>query len=185
MMSLRGMNMPLSAIRILPYVDFGIDLYGHALIVRPDYAQKNPEVIRNFIRGVVHGFNAMIKDRDGAIASLKQRDSLLDSEVEKERIQVSLDYRMITDNVLRNGAKQCRPGAPRALVAGRRQGVRVQDHPERHGDLYGPLSSSARRDEDYSAIAVASRLNSRPACLRSWAARGACPWTPCVRRARR
>lgn len=104
MMSLRGMNIPTSSVRILPYVDFGIDLYGHALVVRPDFAQKNPEVISGFIRGVVHGMNAMIKDRDGAIVSLKKRDPLLNGEVEKERIQASLDYRMMTDNVRKNGA---------------------------------------------------------------------------------
>ena len=104
MMSLRGMNTPLSAIRILPYVDFGIDLYGHALVVRPDYAQKNPEAIRNFIRGAVHGFNAMIKDRDGAATSLKKRDALINGNIEKERIELSLDYRMMTDNVRKNGA---------------------------------------------------------------------------------
>jgi NitT/TauT family transport system substrate-binding protein len=104
MMSLRGMNMPLSAIRILPYVDFGIDLYGHVLVVRPDYAQKNPDAIRNFIKGSVHGFNAMIKDRDGAAASLKKRDALINGNVEKERIELSLDYRMITDSVRKNGA---------------------------------------------------------------------------------
>jgi NitT/TauT family transport system substrate-binding protein len=109
LMNLRGMNMPASTIRILPYVDFGIDLYGHAVVVRPDYAEKNPDAVRNFIVGSVHGFNAMIKDRDGAIASLKRRDSLLNGEVEKERIQASLDYRMITDNVIKNGASNVDP----------------------------------------------------------------------------
>jgi NitT/TauT family transport system substrate-binding protein len=118
MLNLRGMNMAASAIRILPYVDFGIDLYGHVLVVRPDYAQKNPEAIRNFVRGSVHGFNAMIKDRDGAVASLKKRDGLINSNVEKERIELSLDYRMITDNVRNNGASNVDPARlERSLTA--------------------------------------------------------------------
>jgi NitT/TauT family transport system substrate-binding protein len=109
-LNLRAMNVPASAVRILPYVDYGIDLYGHAIVVRPDFAQKNPEAVRNFIRGAVAGFNAMIKDRDGAIASLKKRDGLLNGDVEKERIQLSLDYRMMTDNIRRNGASSIDPG---------------------------------------------------------------------------
>jgi NitT/TauT family transport system substrate-binding protein len=110
LLNLRAMNLPVSAIRILPYVDYGIDLYGHAIIVRPDFAQKNPEAVRNFIGGSVAGFNAMIKDRDGAITSLKKRDGLLNGEVEKERIALSLDYRMMSDNVRRNGASNVDPG---------------------------------------------------------------------------
>jgi NitT/TauT family transport system substrate-binding protein len=109
LLNLRNMKVPASAIRILPYVDYGIDLYGHAILVRPDFAQRNPETVRNFIRGAVHGFAAMIKDRDGAIASLKKRDSLLNGELEKERIGLSLDYRMMSDNVRQNGASNVDP----------------------------------------------------------------------------
>lgn len=103
MLNMRAVNVPASDIRLMPYVDFGLDLYGHVLLVKPEYAEKNPEVIRNFIRGVVHGMNAMIKDRNGAIASLKKRDPLLNEEIEKTRIQMSLDYMYITPNVLQNG----------------------------------------------------------------------------------
>jgi NitT/TauT family transport system substrate-binding protein len=104
LMNMRGINVPASDIRVMPYADYGSDLYGHVLLTRPDYAQKNPELIRNFIRGAVHGINAMIRDREGAIVSLKKRDPVLDREIELNRIQMSLDYRMITANVLKDGA---------------------------------------------------------------------------------
>ena len=45
----------------------------------------------------------MIKDPDAAVASIKRRDPLINPELEKSRIKMSLDYRMITDNVLKNG----------------------------------------------------------------------------------
>jgi NitT/TauT family transport system substrate-binding protein len=102
--NLRVLNIPLNDIRLMPYADYGSDLYGHVLLTRPDYAERNPEVVRNFIRGAVHGFNAMITDRDGAIASLKTRSELIDREGERERITLSLEYRMITRNVLKEGA---------------------------------------------------------------------------------
>jgi NitT/TauT family transport system substrate-binding protein len=104
LMNMRGINVPASDIRVMPYADYGSDLYGHVLLTRPDYAQKNPELIRNFIRGAVHGINAMIRDREGAIVSLKKRDPVLDREIELNRLQLSLDYRMITANVLKDGA---------------------------------------------------------------------------------
>lgn len=104
LMNLRAIKISSSDIRVMPYASYGSDLYGHALVVRPDYASKNPDTVRNFIRGAVHGFNAMIRDRDGAIMSLKKRDALLDREVEIERLKISFDYRMITPDVLKNGA---------------------------------------------------------------------------------
>ena len=32
----------------MPYIDFGVNLLGHAVIVKPEFAEKNPEAIRNF-----------------------------------------------------------------------------------------------------------------------------------------
>jgi NitT/TauT family transport system substrate-binding protein len=103
MLNFGNIGVKTSDIRTMPYIDFGVNLLGHAVIVKPEFAEKNPDVVRNFIRGSVHGFNAMIKDPDAAVASIKKYDSLINPELEKSRIQMSLDYRMITDNVLNNG----------------------------------------------------------------------------------
>ena len=149
MLNLKGLKVPASDIRIMPYIEYGVNLLGHAMIVKPEYAEKNPEVVRNFIRGSVHGFNRMIKDPDGAIASLKKRDSLINDEIEKERIKMSLDYRMITDNVLKNGASHVDIGACRALGQGSRQAVRYQGHSDSFRGLHGKIPATARGAQDH------------------------------------
>ena len=103
LLNVRALNIPESSIRVMPYVDFGLGLYGLALIAKADWAEKNPEVIRDFIRGSVQGFNVMIQKPDVAIASVKKRDPLINEEVEKARIKSTLDYAIITPNVLQNG----------------------------------------------------------------------------------
>jgi NitT/TauT family transport system substrate-binding protein len=103
MMNMRAINIPESDILPMPYANYGVELYGHVLLVKPDYAEKNPEVIQNFIRGVMHGMKVMMNDPDTAIGSLKKRDPLINGEVEKARIKMSLDYMFITPNVLQNG----------------------------------------------------------------------------------
>jgi NitT/TauT family transport system substrate-binding protein len=103
MMNMRAINIPASDIRVMPYADYGVELYGHVLLVKPEYAEKNPEVIGNFIRGFMHGMKVMMNEPDTAIASLKKRDPLLNGELEKARIKMSLDYMFITPNVLQNG----------------------------------------------------------------------------------
>src|SRR5215813_12477048 len=103
MLNIRALGLPPSAITIMPYSDYGLELYGKALVVRPDYAEKNPELVRNFIRGVAHGTNNLIRDPDAAVASVKTRDPLLQSDIEKARIRMTLDYAIVSPNVRQNG----------------------------------------------------------------------------------
>ncbi len=103
MMNLRAVNVSASDVRVMPYADYGVNLYGHAIITTPAYAEQNPKVVTDFIRGFVHGLNVMIKDPNAAFASVKKRDALLSEEVEKARIQMSLDAMFLSDNVLKNG----------------------------------------------------------------------------------
>jgi NitT/TauT family transport system substrate-binding protein len=103
MMNMRAINVSESAIRLMPFANYGVELYGHVIFVKPDYAEKNPEVIRNFIRGFMHGMKVMMNEPDKAITSLKMRDPLINGDVEKARIKMSLDYMFITPDVLKNG----------------------------------------------------------------------------------
>jgi NitT/TauT family transport system substrate-binding protein len=87
----------------MPYTSFGVDLYGHVVITRPDYAAANPEVIRNYLKGLAHGFNVMLNDPKAAVASIKKRDPFLKDELELERLKLSNDATFFTENVLQNG----------------------------------------------------------------------------------
>ena len=103
MLNIRAMGLSSTAIRFMPYSDFGLELYGKAIVVRPEYAAKNSEVVRNFIRGVVHGMNQLIKDPDAAVVSVRGRDPLLKDDIEKARIKATLDHAIISPNVQQNG----------------------------------------------------------------------------------
>jgi NitT/TauT family transport system substrate-binding protein len=109
MLNMRALNIPESAIRIMLYVDFGLELYGKALVVKPDFAEKNPELVRKFISGVAHGMRALARDSDAAVATVKKRDALINSDIEKARIKATLDYAIMTDNVRRNGLSNIDP----------------------------------------------------------------------------
>ena len=116
MMNLRGMNIPANNVNLMLYADFGVELYGHALITTPAFAQANPQAVTDFIRATVHGLNVMIRDRDAAFASVRKRDALLNEEVEKARIQMSLDAMFMSPNVVKNGLSNVdRPRLSRTL----------------------------------------------------------------------
>ena len=103
MMNLRNMGVAADSVNLMLYADHGVELYGHALITTPAFAQANPQTVTDFIRATVHGLNVMIRDRDAAIASIKKRDPLVNEEIEKARIQMSLDAMFLSPNVLKNG----------------------------------------------------------------------------------
>jgi NitT/TauT family transport system substrate-binding protein len=101
--NMQAVNIPPDAVRIMPYSEYGVGLYGLALVARPDYAAQNPQIVRDFILGLVHGLNRMIKEPAASLASAKKRDPLIDDKTELDRIKMTLDYAIITPNVLQNG----------------------------------------------------------------------------------
>ena len=103
LMNLRGVGVSEKDIHVMPYADYGVELYGHVLAVNPAFAEKNPEAIKNFIRATVHGIRAMRNDPVAAVATIKKRDPLINDQIEIDRIKMSLDYMFITPNVLQNG----------------------------------------------------------------------------------
>ncbi len=103
LMNLRAVNVPESQLTAFYYGRYGIELYGSSIVTTPAFAEKNPKVIADFVRGLVHGLNGMIDNLDGAMASLKHYDNLLDDAVEKARMQLSLQAMLVTPNVLKNG----------------------------------------------------------------------------------
>lgn len=103
MLNMRGLNVPEKDVKLIPFGDFGLQLYGKAIVVRPDYAKKNPEVVRNFLRGVVAGMNDLITEPATAVVSVKKRDPLLRDDIELARIKTTLDYAIVTPNVTKNG----------------------------------------------------------------------------------
>lgn len=135
MLNIRALNIPETDIRIMPYSDFGMQVYGRAIVVKPEYAKNNPEVVRNFIRGVVHGMNALIIDPNAGVASVQRRDPLLNADIEKARIKMTLDYAVITPNVLQNGYSNVdMPRLDQSLVQ-IAEGVQLKSVP-RASDVY-------------------------------------------------
>ena len=103
LINMQAVNIAADAVRVMAYANYGVGLYGLALITRPEFAEQNPQAIRDFIRGTVYGLNRMIKDPAAAVASVKTRDPLINDKVEQDRIKMTLDYAIITPNVLDNG----------------------------------------------------------------------------------
>lgn len=103
MMDARSMGVPENGIRPFIYANYGIPLYGSAIVTTPAFAAAHPAAVRAFIAGLAHGLNVMIKNPTYALSTIKKKDPLLDDAIEMARLKISLQYMLITDHVLQYG----------------------------------------------------------------------------------
>ncbi|TAK88308.1 MAG: taurine ABC transporter permease [Betaproteobacteria bacterium] len=85
-LNLMSAKVDLSQVHFMPYADYGVDLYGHVLVAKADWLDKNPQIARAMIIGTVKGFNDMIADPAAAVASVSKRDPLIKPDIERERL---------------------------------------------------------------------------------------------------
>lgn len=83
-------------VRYFKYGDYGMDLYGSAIITGADYAAKNPQVIAAFAKALTHGLSDTIKDPAGAIPALKAKNNLIDEGLELRRLEMVLNDLVVT-----------------------------------------------------------------------------------------
>lgn len=102
-LNLVRLDVPEDDITTLLMADYGVDLYGNAVIVNTDYAAENPDVIKGFLEAVAMGWKDAIADPEGAIASLIERNPAADAALEQRRLQLAIDANVMTDYVMANG----------------------------------------------------------------------------------
>ena len=83
--------------------DYGVDLYGNAIIVNTDFAAENPEIVTAFLSAVAMGWKDAIATPDAAIAALIERNPAADADLETERLQMAIGGNVLTDYVMKNG----------------------------------------------------------------------------------
>src|SRR5262249_27079562 len=90
-------------IKTMLMADYGLVLYGNAVMVNPDYAKANPQVVAGFVRATIKGVLDTVKDPDTAIKSVMTRNETGDPKIELERLKMSLRDNFVTPWVKANG----------------------------------------------------------------------------------
>ena len=102
-LNLVRLGIPEDDITTLLMADYGLDLYGNAIIVNTDYASENPEVIKGFLTAVAMGWKDAIADPAAVIPSLIERNPAADAALEQRRLQLAIDANVLTDQVSASG----------------------------------------------------------------------------------
>jgi len=88
---------------VLRFADHGLDLLGNGVVVSEEYAAKNPDVVKAFVRAAVKGFRDAAADPKKAVASAKKRDNLMRDDIEEKRVAMLMASSVLTANVKANG----------------------------------------------------------------------------------
>ncbi len=102
-LNLKRLGVPADDISVLLMADYGVDLYGNAIIVNTEFAAANPEVVTGFLTAVAKGWSGAIAAPDVAIEALIKRNPAADPALEAERLQMAIDANVLTDYVMANG----------------------------------------------------------------------------------
>ena len=83
--------------------DFGVELYGNAVIVSPAFAAAHPKEVAGFVRATIKGLQDTIKNPDAAIKSLMTRNQIVAEATELQRLKMCLERNIVTADVKANG----------------------------------------------------------------------------------
>lgn len=101
--NLRDRGIPASDLAVLRFSESGSEVYGHALIVNPKFAEDNADAVKAFVRATIAGIRLAIKDPAHAIDDVLAQTSGASRDIELERLRASITDNIVTDEVKRNG----------------------------------------------------------------------------------
>jgi len=102
-LNLIRLGVPESDITTILMADYGLKLYGNAVIVNTDFAKDNPDIVKKFVVALGAGWKDAINDPKAAIAALVKRNPAADSVLEQRRLELAIKANVLSDYVKANG----------------------------------------------------------------------------------
>ena len=97
----RGVKAEDLAVQLFP--QFGVKLYGNAIIASEEFLKKNPEAVKAFLRAFAKGARQVIADPKAATAVVKERDGIINAELEERRLRLAIDSAIATPDAKTEG----------------------------------------------------------------------------------
>ena len=101
--NLRERGVPGGDLVVLRYADYGCEAYGFAVVANPAFAATKPDAVKGFVRALIAGINATVKEPARAANEAASRIDDGDRDLELERLRSVLVDNILTDEVRRNG----------------------------------------------------------------------------------
>jgi NitT/TauT family transport system substrate-binding protein len=103
LLNLEARGTPASDVLVLPYPQFGVKLYGNAIIASPKLIKENPAAIKAFLQAFTKGVRDVMAQPAAAIEDVKARDGIINSALELRRLNMAFDTAINTPNARAEG----------------------------------------------------------------------------------
>ncbi|APX95073.1 taurine ABC transporter permease [Halomonas sp. 1513] len=104
LLNLEARGMQESELTIMPFPDYGVPLYGNAIIASEQFSEENPEAVEGFLRAFNRALAETLADPEGAIDYVRNRDGLIDVELETRRLKLAIEGAIDTEDARAHGA---------------------------------------------------------------------------------
>jgi NitT/TauT family transport system substrate-binding protein len=101
--NLKDRGVPVDDIVVMLMADYGVNLYGNAIIVNPKFAAEKPEAVKAFLRAFLKGLRDTVKSPQTAVDSVIKRNDVAKKDVELERLRMAIRDNIVTPEVKANG----------------------------------------------------------------------------------
>src|SRR5262249_6020737 len=96
-------GIPQDDIVVMLMSDYGVKLYGNAILVNPKFAAEKPDAVKAFLRAFTRALKDTAASPGEAIGSVLKRNEVAKRDIELERLQIALRDNILTAEVKANG----------------------------------------------------------------------------------
>jgi NitT/TauT family transport system substrate-binding protein len=91
MLNLEARGVKADDIVVLPYPNYGVKLYGNAIIATPKILKEKPEAVKAFLAAFTRGAKDVFAKPEAAIEDVKARDGIINVALETRRLKMAID----------------------------------------------------------------------------------------------
>ena len=106
LLNLEARGVKAADVVVMPYPDFGVKLYGNAIIASPKMIKENPAAIKAFLAAFAKGAKDVVSNPTAAIGDVKARDGIVNVELETRRLKLAIDTVINSPNARAEGFGQ-------------------------------------------------------------------------------
>jgi NitT/TauT family transport system substrate-binding protein len=100
---LKDKGVPVEDVEVLLMADYGVNLYGNAVIVNTKFAAEHPDAVKGFLRAFVKGLKKTVAAPAAAIGFGLERADGASKNLELERLNMVIRENIVTPEVKANG----------------------------------------------------------------------------------
>ncbi len=101
--NLKDRGVPPDDLALLAMADYGVALYGDAIVVAPKFAADKPDAVQAFLRAYVRALQDTVRNPARAVDAVLHRNDTLKKDTELERLRMAIADNILTPAVKASG----------------------------------------------------------------------------------